>query len=280
MSVEVLILASGSSGNAALISSGGTSLLVDIGVSALQIQRRLEVFGRTPEEVDAVLLTHEHSDHVRGLDVFLRRHHRAPVWTTHGTWSRLDVRCDGGGELESGQTRMYGDLRVTPVSTSHDAAEPLAFIFDDGGHCAAYCTDTGKFTTLLQQRLLGCELLMLEANHDTDMLRHGPYPWPLRQRIDSSTGHLSNHQSLKAVDQVKSSVLRAVVALHLSAENNCPDLVCETLNSAVNGDIPVTAVTRNEMLRVELGGEGAHLERHDLPASRDCARSDDSDDLR
>jgi phosphoribosyl 1,2-cyclic phosphodiesterase len=278
--MEVLILASGSSGNAALISSGGTSLLVDVGVSALQIQRRLEVYGRTPEEVDAVLLTHEHSDHVRGLDVFLRRHHRAPVWTTRGTWSRLDMRCDGGGELKSGQTRIYGDLRVTPVSTSHDAAEPLAFIFDDGSHCAAFCTDTGKFTTLLQQRLLGCELLMLEANHDTDMLRHGPYPWPLRQRIDSSTGHLSNHQSLRAVDQVKSSVLRAVVALHLSAENNCPDLVCETLNSAVDEDLPVMAVTRNEMLRVTLDGDGAHLERHDLPASRDCARSDDSDDRR
>ncbi len=265
MSVEVLILASGSSGNAALISSGGTSLLVDIGVSALQIQRRLEVFGRTPEEIDAVLLTHEHSDHVRGLDVFLRRHHQAPVWTTHGTWSRLDVRCDGGGELASGQTRMYGDLRVTPVSTSHDAAEPLAFIFDDGSHCAAFCTDTGIFTTLLQQRLLGCELLLLEANHDKDMLRHGPYPWSLRQRIDSSTGHLSNHQSLKAVDQVKSSVLRAVVALHLSAENNCPNLVCETLRSAVGEDIPVTAVTRNEMLRVTLDRDGAHLERRDLP---------------
>jgi len=265
VSVEVLVLASGSSGNAALISSGETSLLVDIGVSALQIQHRLEVFGRTPEEVDAVLLTHEHSDHVRGLDVFLRRHRQAPVWTTRGTWSRLDVRCDGGGELVSGKTRMYGDLRVTPVSTSHDAAEPLAFIFDDGSHCAAFCTDTGKFTTLLQQRLLGCELLMLEANHDTDMLRHGPYPWPLRQRIDSSTGHLSNHQSLKAVDQVKSSVLRAVVALHLSAENNCPDLVCETLKSAVDEDLPVMAVTRNEMLRVTLDGDGAHLERRVLP---------------
>jgi len=198
-----------------------------------------------------VLLTHEHSDHVRGLDVFLRRHHQAPVWTTHGTWSRLDVRCDGGGELASGQTRMYGDLRVTPVSTSHDAAEPLAFIFDDGSHCVAFCTDTGIFTTLLQQRLLGCELLLLEANHDKDMLRHGPYPWSLRQRIDS--------------DQVKSSVLRAVVALHLSAENNCPNLVCETLRGAVGEDIPVTAVTRNEMLRVTLDRDGAHLERRDLP---------------
>ncbi len=263
--MEVLILASGSSGNAALISSGGTSLLVDIGVSALQIQRRLEVFGRTPEEVDAVLLTHEHSDHVRGLDVFLRRHHQAPVWTTGGTWSRLDVRCNGGGELKSGQTRQYGDLRVTPVSTSHDAAEPVAFIFDDGNHCAAFCTDTGKFTTLLQHRFLGCELLLLEANHDADMLRHGPYPWSLKQRIGASTGHLSNHQSLEAVAKVTSSVLRAVVALHLSAENNCPDLVSETLRGAVDEDLPVMAVTRNEMLRVTLDGNDAHLERRNLP---------------
>ncbi len=266
--MEVLILASGSSGNAALISSGGTSLLIDVGVSALQIRQRLEAFGRAPEDVGAVLLTHEHSDHVRGLDVFLRRHHQAPVWATHGTWSRLDVRCNGGGELESGQTRIFGDLQVTAVSTSHDAADPVAFMFDDGCHCVAFCTDTGKFTTLLQQRLLGCELLLLEANHDSDMLRHGPYPWPLRQRISSSKGHLSNHQSLKAVDQVQSSVLRAVVALHLSAENNCPNLVCETLRSAVDEDIPVTAVTRNEMLRVTLDGDGACLERHDLSPGR------------
>ncbi len=131
-----------------------------------------------------MLLTHEHSDHVRGLDVFPPPPPPGAGVGTRGTWSRLDVRCDGGGELESGQTRVYGDLRVTPVSTSHDAAEPLAFIFDDGSHCAAFCTDTGRFTTLLQQRLLGCELLLLEANHDTDMLRHGPYPWPLRQRIE------------------------------------------------------------------------------------------------
>ncbi len=141
--MEVLILASGSSGNAALISSGGTSLLIDVGVSALQIRQRLEAFGRAPEDVGAVLLTHEHSDHVRGLDVFLRRHHQAPVWATHGTWSRLDVRCNGGGELESGQTRIFGDLQVTAVSTSHDAADPVAFMFDDGCHCVAFCIVRG-----------------------------------------------------------------------------------------------------------------------------------------
>ena len=263
--MEVLVLASGSSGNSYVVRSGRTSLLVDVGVSALQVRLRLEAFDLSPEDVDAVLLTHEHSDHVRGLDVFLRRHHAAPVWATQGTWSRLSIRSDGGGELKSGKTFRVGELQVTPVTTSHDAAEPVAFVFDDGCHCAALCTDTGKFTTLLQQRLQGCELLLLETNHDKDMLRHGPYPWALKQRIDSNTGHLSNHQSQEAVECVQSSLLRAVVGLHLSAENNCPTLVRETLREVVNDGVEVTAVTRSEMLRVSVDGGCARLEPRDIP---------------
>lgn len=262
--MEALILASGSSGNAALIRTGGASVLVDAGVSALQLRLRLEAFGSSPEEVDGIVLTHEHSDHIRGLDVFLRRHRDAPVWATPGTWSALKVRSNGGGELQAGTTMRIGALRVTPVRTSHDAAEPVAFVFDDGSHSVAYCTDTGRFTTLLEQRLQGCDLLLLETNHDSDMLRNGPYPWSLKQRIGSSTGHLGNHQSGEAVAAVRSSVLKAVVGLHLSAENNCPDLVGETLREAVDG-IPVTAVTRNEMLRVAVENGVAVLDRRDLP---------------
>ena len=265
MTVEVIVLASGSSGNAVLVTSGETSLLVDAGVSALQIRKRLEAFERSVDEIDAVLLTHEHSDHVRGLDVFLRRHRAAPVWTTHGTWSRIDVRSDSGGELSSGPTVRFGALSVTPVATSHDAAEPLAYVFDDGDHSAAVCTDTGIVTPLLEQRLQGCELLLLETNHDKDMLRHGPYPWSLKQRIDSRTGHLSNHQSCEAIDRVGSSVLKAVVGMHLSAENNCPNLVCDTLRETVGNGTRVDAVTRNEMLRIILDGKGVDFECRDLP---------------
>ena len=263
--MEILVLASGSSGNCALVRAGGVSLLVDVGVSALQVTKRLGAFGCSPSEVDAVLLTHEHSDHIRGLEVFLRRHRDAPVWTTQGTWSALKVRSDRGGELASGTTIRFGDLRVTPVTTSHDAIEPVAYVFDDGHHCAAFCTDTGRFTTLLAQRLQGCELLLLETNHDSDMLRNGPYPWPLKQRIQGTKGHLGNHQSAEAVDAVRSSVLRAVVGLHLSAENNSPTMVYDTLRTAAGGDLPITAVTRNEMLRVGVNGDGATLERRDLP---------------
>jgi phosphoribosyl 1,2-cyclic phosphodiesterase len=230
--MEVLVLASGSSGNAALIRSGSSVVLVDAGVSALQICRRMEAFGISPGQVDAVFLTHEHSDHVRGLEVFLRRHRAAPVWATAGTFRALRPMPEQRSVLRSGMTVIVGGLRATAVETSHDAAEPVAYVFDDGSHSAALCTDTGRFTTLLQQRLQGCELLLLEANHDRDLLRHGPYPWPLKQRIDSSTGHLSNHQSLEAVGLLGSSVLRAVVGLHLSAENNCPTMVRESLQEA------------------------------------------------
>jgi phosphoribosyl 1,2-cyclic phosphodiesterase len=263
--VEALVLASGSSGNAVLVTSGNTSVLVDAGVSALQIRLRLEAFDRSPDDIDAILLTHEHSDHVRGLDVFLRRHRQAPVWTTHGTWSKIDVHSNGGGEFSSGKTVRFGSLNVTPVATSHDAAEPLAYVFDDGDHSAAVCTDTGIVTPLLEQRLQGCELLLLETNHDKDMLRHGPYPWPLKQRIDSRTGHLSNHQSCEAIDRVGSKVLKAVVGMHLSAENNCPNLVCENLRETVANGTQVTAVTRGEMLAIFLDAKGIEFERYDLP---------------
>ena len=265
--MEILVLASGSSGNAVLICSGATSILVDVGISALQVSKRLEAFGKAPDEIDAILLTHEHSDHVRGLDVYLRRHHAAPVWTTPGTWSKIDVRSVGGGDLYSGRTQRFGAFRVTPVAISHDAAEAVAYVFDDGEHSAALCTDTGIVTQLLEQRLQGCELLFLETNHDKDMLRHGPYPWHLKQRIDSRTGHLSNHQSCEAVDRLSSSTLKGVVGMHLSAENNCPNLVRDELRSAVGNGTLVGAVTREEMFRAFLDGSGVRFERRQIPSA-------------
>ncbi len=251
--MEIFVLASGSSGNSVLVRSGETSVLVDIGVSALQMKKRLETFGACPEEIDAIFLTHEHSDHIRGLEVFLRRHKEAPVWTTRGTWSRVPVKTRTGGEIESGRDYPVGSLRVRPVATSHDAAEPVAYVFEDGMQRIAVCTDTGVFTHLLEQRLAGCDLLLIETNHDADMLRHGPYPWQLKQRIASRLGHLGNHQTEEALDRIKCSQLKGVVGLHLSAENNSTRLANDSLQRAMNGSCPVTVVPRTEMLRVTVG---------------------------
>lgn len=265
--MEVLVLASGSNGNAALLSSGGASLLVDAGVSALQVKRRLEAFGRSPAEISGVVLTHEHSDHVRGLEVLLRRH-AVPVWATAGTWSELSVRSQGGGELVSGRWQSVGGLMVLPVATSHDAREPVAFLVDDGLTRVALCTDTGVFTTLLAQRLAGCELLLIETNHDADMLRHGPYPWPLKQRIASRLGHLGNHQACEAVHQLASPVLRAVVGLHLSEHNNRPELARASVRTVVDGGPQVEVVPRSHMLGITVASAGVRLDPRPLPPSR------------
>jgi phosphoribosyl 1,2-cyclic phosphodiesterase len=239
---------------------------VDAGVSCRQITRRLASFDRAADQLAAVLLTHEHSDHVRGLEVLVRRH-RPAVWATAGTWAATAVRSEGGGELASGRTVRFGPIGVTPVATSHDAREPVALVLDDGRHRLGLCTDTGTFTGLLEQRLAGCDLLLLEANHDVDLLHHGSYPWPLKQRILSRLGHLGNHQAAEALERLRSPQLRAVVGLHLSAENNRPEMVLEALHLGVGGAVPVHVVPRTEMLRISLD-DGLAFERRELPTLR------------
>ncbi len=265
--MEIIVLASGSSGNAVLIRSGLTSILFDAGISALQVRRRLAAFGICAGELSAVLLSHEHSDHVRGLEVLLKRV-PVPVWATAGTWSRLPVRAAAGGELCSGRELVVAGLRILPVATSHDAAEPVALVLDDGNRRVALCTDTGVVTPLLEQRLAGCDLVLPEANHDPDMLRHGSYPWPLKQRIASRLGHLANHQAAEALARIASPRLAAVIGLHLSQENNSPELAREVLREAVPETVRVTAVPRGEMLRIGLNGAAPVLDQRPAPPAR------------
>lgn len=262
--MELAILASGSSGNATLVRAAGMTVLVDVGVTRIQVVRRMQALGIDPDSVDAILISHEHSDHVKGLEVFSKRH-PAPVWATRGTWSRLKVRCADGGELASGRDLALGGLRVTPVATSHDAVEPVAFVIDDGDHRVALCTDTGIFTTLLAQRMVEVDAVLMETNHDPDLLRHGPYPWPLKQRIASRLGHLANHQAVEALEQIRSPRLRAVLGLHLSAENNCPVMATDSLVSAVPEGVAIAAVTREDVVRLNLNGAGAVVKCLPIP---------------
>ncbi len=261
------MLATGSSGNAAVFSSRGSMLLIDAGISNLAIRRRLETVGRSIDEAQAVLVTHEHSDHTRGLEV-LTRHCGLEVWATAGTWGQLPLRTNGGGELVSGRPRRFGELMATPVATSHDAAEPVAFVIDDGDVRVGLCTDTGVVTPLLAERLRDCDLLLLETNHDGDMLRNGPYPWVLKQRIASRHGHLANHQAAEALERLVSPALKGVVGMHLSAENNRPEIVFEALRDVLPSALDLTAVPRTEMLRVTVTPDSAILEHRPVPPSR------------
>lgn len=269
--MQVRVLASGSSGNAALISSGETTLMIDAGISAMAICRRMEAFGYSLEQLSAILLTHEHGDHMRGIDV-LQRRHPTPVWATAGTWLGVDRRVTAGGELRSGKETMLGDLRVRPVATSHDAREPIALVIDDGQTCLGFCTDTGVLTSLLVQRLAECNLLLLEANHDADMLRHGPYPWPLKQRIASRLGHLANHQLQEGIANLGSARLRGMVALHLSEQNNHPHLVRRLLEHALGPRKPIGIATRNRMIGVDCTGDQVSIEEQEAPSTRKNGR--------
>ncbi len=269
--MELLVLASGSSGNALLVRSGETAVLIDPGISALAIRRRMAVFGVTPDDLAAVLITHEHSDHVRGLEVLLRRH-PVPVWATAGTASRLVAGVRDGGELTAGRVLRIGELSVLPVPTCHDAAEPVAFVVEDGNHRAGLCTDTGIATALLRRRLEGCHALLLEANHDVDLLRHGPYPWPLKQRIRSRLGHLSNDQCAELAADLAWDGLGALVGLHLSEKNNDPDLVASMLRAVARAGTAVEVAPRGAMVRVVLGNGSAAVERLEAPPARERAR--------
>ena len=268
--MEVLVLASGSSGNAVLVRGPEGAVLIDVGISHQALRRRMEAYSVSIDEVKAVVVTHEHQDHVRGLDV-LRRRTTIPVWMTGGTSSALG-RSDAN-VFEASECPTMGGFSVSTVRTSHDAAEPVAVVLTDGDRRIAVCTDTGVVSSLLAARLRELDILLVESNHDADLLRHGPYPWALKQRIASRHGHLANHQTAEAVAALCSPRLRGVVALHLSEENNSPELAEQCLTDAVGGEVPVVAVGRDEMLRVAFDGSDVAWAKTAPPPARRKRRS-------
>lgn len=250
--MRVIVLASGSSGNATVVEANGACVLLDCGLSVRQLAARMAPHGLHPHDVQAVFLTHEHIDHVRGLEV-LHKKHQIPVFATAGTARALAGRVAVQPALRSGYEVFHQGLVVLPVATSHDAAEPVGFVLRHGGFQMGMVTDTGIMTELLLERLSGCHTLLLEANHDLDMLRIGSYPWPLKQRIRSSTGHLSNCQARAALERLAGPELRMVVGMHLSQENNTPGLARQELDRVLAGSLArCTVSTPEEPLVVDL----------------------------
>lgn len=253
--MRVAVLASGSAGNAAVVEAAGVRVLVDCGLSLRQLKGRLAEVGLELADLHALLLTHEHTDHIGGLPTLLRRA-PLPVLATQGTLSALEL--PDGVEvtvLRSGTPVTVGSLELLPVATSHDACEPVGLVAAHDGCRVGVVTDTGVMTGLLLERLTGCRALFVEANHDQDMLRWGPYPWPLKQRIASSSGHLSNQQAQGAVERLAHSGLEVVVGMHLSQENNRPELATRSLALPLQGSgTRVVAACQDRPLVVEIGG--------------------------
>lgn len=224
--LRVCVLGSGSKGNCTYIESPGAHLLIDAGLSAREIVRRLYCIKRSPEELDGIFITHEHSDHIQGAGALARRY-KLPIYTNPGTWQRAQHVIGVVGEVCSfctGAPFPLRDLVIAPFSLSHDAEDPVAFRLSWRQRVIAIVTDLGYPSQLVRERLKGCHLLMLEANHDEAMLKAGPYPWSLKQRIGGKAGHLSNHQSGQLLGEVVHEELEHVVLAHLSEINNLPDL--------------------------------------------------------
>ena len=223
-------LGSGSRGNATLIESGDTRLLVDCGFSARETEQRLAQLGVAADTLDAVLVTHEHGDHIRGVGAMARRY-QLPVWMTGGT--QRNHRCGDLPDLNSFSSHqapfVIGDIQITPFPVPHDAREAVQFTFTANQKKFGMLTDSGAVTPHIIELLQDCDALMLECNHDSAMLADGPYPPSLQARVGGGLGHLSNRQAADLLSRVDYSRLHHLMAAHLSEKNNTPQLAKEAL---------------------------------------------------
>lgn len=217
-------LGSGSRGNGTLIEQNGTSVLVDCGFSMKEAELRLAKLGSAADKISAILVTHEHGDHINGVGALARKY-TIPVWATGGTFSadRLGERIEMN-RICSHTAFAIGDIEVQPFPVPHDAREPTQFVFANGDKRLGLLTDVGSRTAHLEQQLSGCDALILECNHDTNLLANGEYPLSLKRRVGGDLGHLSNVQAADILSRIDTRKLTQLVAAHLSEKHNTPAL--------------------------------------------------------
>ncbi len=221
--LSVCMLASGSRGNAIYVSDGTTAVLFDAGLSGIEIQRRMASRGLAPTDLNAIVVSHEHHDHVNAVGVLARRF-GLPVYINAQTLQAADRlgALPATVDFACGTAFRINTLNIRPFATSHDAADPVGFTIERNGRKMAIATDLGIVTAMVREHLRGAHILVLEANHDPDMLINGPYSWPLKQRIRSRLGHLSNQDTRELLKSVAHPALQHVILAHLSETNNTP----------------------------------------------------------
>ncbi len=228
--MRVCALASGSLGNSVYVESGNTAILVDAGLSCKEISRRLSSVGASIKQISALLVSHEHSDHIKGVGA-VARSLGIPIYVNLRTMEALSQVLKGSEGIEhfeTGKGFVLGNFYIHPFSVPHDAADPVQFYITDGHSKVGIVTDLGYVTKLVMESIKGAGLVILEANHDTEMLMNGPYPWELKRRIMGKFGHLSNAESAEAISTLAGEGLEKVILAHLSRENNTPELAIET----------------------------------------------------
>lgn len=224
--VRMCVLASGSRGNSTLVCTDSEALLIDAGISAAKISAYLETLQINPFKLKGIVITHEHTDHIRGVGP-LSRKYGVPVFCNIDTWAKAKSVVGNVPSLigiEPGAPFSICDFRIVPFSTPHDALNPIGLTVEVLGKKIGIATDLGYVTRLIRERLRGCHALMLEFNYNRDMLIAGPYTWPMKQRIMGRMGHLSNEDACSLLEDVITPELSHIVLAHMSENNNLPEL--------------------------------------------------------
>lgn len=235
--MKICTFASGSSGNCAVVSVGDTNILIDAGISLRRIKNSLEKLGLEPSMLNGIILTHDHSDHTKALKM-INKYYALPVFASEGTGNAV---CFGLPELRPclttftpGDTFIIGDIEIKSFPTPHDSPESVGYTLKAGGKTLSFATDMGYVTRGIFRAIMGSDTVVIESNHDPDMLKRGPYPYHLKQRILSQKGHLSNHDCGRlAAELIKTGTKRIILA-HLSKENNTPRLAYDTVKKAIS----------------------------------------------
>lgn len=236
-------IASGSSGNCIYVGSDTTHILVDAGISAKKTEEGINSLGLKPSEIDAILITHEHSDHIKGIGVLARKY-QIPLYATAGTLEGIKFTSSLGSidpdlfhTIRADEKFYIKDICVRPMRTSHDAKESCAYRLESDGKKVGIITDLGKYDDYIVDCLKNLDIIMAEANHDVRMLQVGPYPYYLKQRILSDRGHLSNENSGRLISEILHDNVKDIFLGHLSKENNIPELAYETVRLEIEASV-------------------------------------------
>ena len=234
-------IASGSSGNCIFAGNGNTGILIDVGISKIRVEEGLYMNEISPKEISGILITHEHSDHISGLGVFLRKYKNVKVYSTKKTIDAIlnygkigKVDPENFIPIEKDKTFLIDDMEIKPFAISHDAVDPVGYRISYEGSNVAVATDMGIYTDYTIDNLKGLDSVVIEANHDINMLMVGPYPYDLKRRIASERGHLSNEACGKLVDNILHDNINTVFLGHLSKENNYEELAYESVKNEIN----------------------------------------------
>ncbi len=227
------VLGSGSRGNATYVEAQGKAFLIDNGFSAVEVERRAASVGLSLDRLSAILVTHEHGDHVRGAAILARKYNIA-LYANQGTFSAAEKilgKVPLLRHFHTGSSFTLHNFHIHPFAVSHDTADPVGFVIQSGSCRLGYCTDTGMLSRLIQYHLAGCNGLIIECNHDPEMLKNGPYPLPLQQRVRSRHGHLANEDAARLIRELYHRDMQHVVLAHISEKNNDPALAYDTVAS-------------------------------------------------